>query len=374
MVDVRGDVNDHAYGVDRTGTSLTAEAAWQPNRRSSWTAGGIYMRVATMAALAGAITFAGPAFALDKVTFGTNWVADPEAGGYYQALVDGTYTKYGLDVTILQGGPMSNGGMLLIAGKIEFFMGGDMIGDFLAVQNNIPTIAVAAHFQKNPQIFMSHPGVGLDKWQDLPNANPAFVSSGAVNTFWAWMRLAYGFKDENIKPYNFNSAPFIAEPHSIQQGYLTSEPLEVEKQGGFKPNVFLLADYGYSTYSTLIETRRDLVEKHPDIVQRFVDASTIGWNHYLYGDNSKANEAIKRENPEITDDEIAFSIRKMKQFGIVDSGDTLKLGIGAMTDERWSGFYNEMVKSGVVQPGINYKKAYTLQFVNKGVGLDLRPK
>jgi NitT/TauT family transport system substrate-binding protein len=332
------------------------------------------MRVAMMAALAGAITFAGPALAADKVTFGTNWVADPEAGGYYQALVDGTYAKYGLDVTILQGGPMSNGGMLLIAGKIEFFMGGDMIGDFLAVQNNIPTIAVAAHFQKNPQIFMSHPGVGLDKWQDLPNANPAFVSAGAVNTFWAWMRLAYGFKDDNIKPYNFNSAPFIAEPRSIQQGYLTSEPLEVEKQGGFKPNVFLLADYGYSTYSTIVETRRDLVEKHPDIVRRFVDASTIGWYHYLYGDNAKANEMIKTENPEITDDEIAFSIAKMKAYGIVDSGDTLKLGIGAMTDERWSGFYNEMVKAGVVKSGIDYKKAYTLQFVNKGVGLDLHPK
>jgi NitT/TauT family transport system substrate-binding protein len=332
------------------------------------------MRGAIIAALAGAIGFAGPALALDKVTFGTNWVADPEAGGYYQALVDGTYAKYGLDVTILQGGPTSNGGMLLIAGKIEFFMGGDMIGDFLAVQNNIPTIAVAAHFQKNPQIFMSHPGVGLDKWTDLPNANPAFVSAGAVNTFWAWMRLAYGFKDDNIKPYNFNSAPFIAEPRSIQQGYLTSEPLEVEKQGGFKPNVFLLADYGYDTYSTLVETRRELVEKHPDIVQRFVDASTIGWYHYLYGDNSKANEAIKRENPEITDDEIAFSIAKMKQYGIVDSGDALKLGIGAMTDQRWSDFYNTMVKAGVVKPGIDYKKAYTLQFVNKGVGLDLRPK
>src|SRR5271154_6378181 len=296
------------------------------------------MRVAMMAALAGgAITFLGPAFAQDKVTFGTNWVADPEAGGYYQALVDGTYAKYGLDVTILQGGPMSNGGMLLIAGKIEFFMGGDMIGDFLAVQNNIPTIAVAAHFQKNPQIFMSHPGVGLDKWRDLPAANPAFVSAGAVNTFWAWMRLAYGFRDENIKPYNFNSAPFIVSKTSIQQGYLTSEPLEVEKQGGFKPNVFLLADYGYSTYSTIVETRREIVEKHPDIVQRFIDASSIGWYRYLYGDNSKANEAIKRENPEMTDEQIIFSITKMKEYGIVDSGDTLKLGIGAMTDDRWSG-------------------------------------
>ena len=331
------------------------------------------MRFAMMAALAGALA-ATPAFALDKVTFGTNWVADPEAGGYYQALVDGTYEKYGLDVTILQGGPSSNGGMLLIAGKIEFFMGGDMIGDFLSVQNNIPTVAVAAHFQKNPQIFMSHPGVGLDKWTDLPKANPAFVSAGAVNTFWAWMRLAFGFKDENIKPYNYNSAPFIVTPTSIQQGYLTAEPLEVAKQGGFKPNVFLLADYGYSTYATLIETRREYMELHKDIVQRFVDASAIGWYHYLYGDNTKTNERLKIENPEMTDEEIAFSIKKMKEYGIVDSGDTLKLGIGAMTDERWSGFYNEMVKSGVVKAGLDYKKAYTLEFVNKGVGLDLRPK
>lgn len=332
------------------------------------------MRVAIMAALAGAIGFAGPAFALDKVTFGTNWVADPEAGGYYQALVDGTYAKYGLDVTIQQGGPTANNGMLLIAGKIDFVMGGDMIGDFLSVQNNIPIMAVAAHFQKNPQIFMSHPGVGLDKWQDLPKANPAFVSAGAVNTFWAWMRLAYGFKDENIKPYNFNSAPFIADKHSIQQGYLTAEPLEVEKQGGFKPNIFLLTDYGYTTYSNLVDTRREIVEKHPDIVQRFVDASTIGWYHYLYGDNAKANARIKQDNPDMTDEQIAFSIAKIKEYGLVDSGDTLKLGIGAMTDERVKKFYDQMVKAGVVKAGLDYKKAYTLQFVDKGVGLDLRPK
>src|SRR5579871_6223209 len=268
------------------------------------------MRVGILAGLAGLLAMATPAVALDKVTFGTNWLADPEAGGYYQALVDGTFEKYGLDVTILQGGPTSNGGMLLIAGKIEFFMGGDMIGGFLDVQNNIPLITVAAHFQKNPQIFMSHPGVGLDKWEDLPKANPAFVSAGAVNTFWAWMREAYGFKDENIKPYNFNSAPFIVSKNSIQQGYLTSEPLEVEKQGGFKPNVFLLADHGYTTYSTQVETRRDYVEKHPEIVQRFVDASTIGWYRYLYGDNTKANAAIKKDNPELTDEQIAFSIAK----------------------------------------------------------------
>ena len=155
------------------------------------------------------------------------------------------------------------------------------------------------------------------------------------------MRLAFGFKDENTKPYNYNSAPFITDPHSLQQGYLTSEPFDVEKQGGFKPNVFLLADYGYSTYSSLIETRRDVVEKQPDLVQRFVDASAIGWYHYLYGDNAAANAMIKNENPDLTDAEIAYSIAKMKEYGIVDSGDTLTKGIGAMSDARCEGFLRQ---------------------------------
>jgi NitT/TauT family transport system substrate-binding protein len=331
------------------------------------------MRSIVWAGLAGAVALAGPALALDKVTFGTNWLAEAEHGGYYQAVVDGTYAKYGLDVTILPGGPQANNRLLLASGKIEFYMGGNMLQSFNSVEQNIPTIVVAGHFQKDPQIIMSHPGVGLDKWTDLPRAT-AFVGKEGLTSFYLWMESAYGFKEENVKPYTFNAAPFIADKDSIQQGYLTSEPYAVEKDGGFKPNIFLLADQGYSTYATTIETRTDLVEKNPDLVQRFVDASTIGWYHYLYADNAKANAAIKKDNPDISDEQIAFSIAKLKEYGIVDSGDTLKLGIGAMTDARMKDFFDRMVKAGVLKAGIDHKKAYTLKFVDKGVGLELRPK
>jgi NitT/TauT family transport system substrate-binding protein len=331
-------------------------------------------RLVTLTALAGLFGLASPALALDKVKFGTNWLADPEAGGFYQAVADGTYEKYGLDVAIIPGGPQANGALLLLFGKLEFFMGGDMIGNYLSVEGKLPLIAVAADFQKSPQILMSHPGVGLDRWEDLPKADPVYLGAGAIQTFYAWLRTAYGFKDENIRPYNFNSAPFIANKHSIQQGYITAEPYEIEKQGHFKPNVFLLSDHGYDTYSTLIVTRTGIVEKNPDLVQRFVDASAIGWRHYLYGDNAKANALIKRDNPDITDDEIAFSIAAMKRYGVVDSGDALTRGIGAMTDARWKDFFDKMAEAGVVDPRDDYKKAYTLRFVGMGVGLELRPK
>ena len=326
----------------------------------------------------GAVLFAGLAFATaanaaDKVSFGTNWLAEAEHGGYYQALVDGTYAKYGLDVTIVPGGPQANNGLLLAAGKLDFYMGGNLLLAFDAIDQNLGIVVVAAHFQKDPQMVMSHPGVGLDKWEDLPKAT-AFIAKEGLASFYRWMETAYGFKEANVKPYTFNPAPFIADPHSIQQGYVTSEPYSVEKEGHFKPNIFLFADHGYDTYATTIETRADIIAQRKDVVQRFVDASTIGWYHYLYGDNTKANELIKKDNPEMTDDQIAFSIAKMKEYGLVDSGDTLKHGIGAMNDARVKSFYDEMVKAGVVKPGLDYKKAYTLEFVNKGVGLDLRPK
>ncbi len=313
------------------------------------------------------------AFSADKVSFGTNWLAEAEHGGYYQAVVDGTYAKYGLDVTIVPGGPQANNRLLLVSGKLDFYMGGNMIQAFEAVEQNVPTVVVAAIFQKDPQIFMSHPGVGLDKWTDLTSAT-AFVGKEGLASFYQWMKVRYGFKEENVKPYNFNAAPFIADKKSIQQGYLTAEPFAVEKDGGFKPNIFLLADQGYSTYASTIEARSDEVAKSPDIVRRFVEASEIGWYHYLYGDNAKANAAIKKDNPDITDEQIAFSIAKLKAYGVIDSGDTLKLGIGAMTDARMKDFYEKMVTAGVVKPDVDYKKAYTLQFVDKGVGVDLRPK
>ncbi len=311
--------------------------------------------------------------ALDKVTFGTNWVAQAEHGGYYQALADGTYRKYGLDVTILPGGPNANNRILLPVGKIDFYMSANLLQAFDAVAQNIPTVAVAASFQKDPQVLMAHPGQGIDKFEDLKKLT-ILVSKEGMAGYYQWLKKDYGFTDAQVRPYTFNPQPFLADKKMAMQGYVTSEPYAVETQGKFKPVIFLLADQGFSTYSTLIETRRDLVEKKPDLVQRFVDASAIGWANYIYGDNKAANELIKKQNPEMTDERLAYSIEKMKQYGIVDSGDSIKLGIGAMTDARIKDFFDKMARSGVLKPDLDYKKAYTLQFVNKGVGNDIRPK
>ena len=313
-----------------------------------------------------------PVLAQEKVTFQTNWLAQAEHGGYYQAVADGTYAACGLDVTIAQGGPQVSGRPLMLAGKIDFYMGGNMLQAFSAVQENIPVRIVAATFQKEPQVLMSHPGQGLDTWEDLKKAEQYILGDEGFQSYFQWMISEFGFDAAKRVPYTFNPAPFIANKMSVQQGYVTSEPYAVEQEGGFVPNQFLLADYGFDTYATTIETMQETIDKRPEVVKCFVEGSAKGWYNYLYGDNKPANEMIKKDNPDITDEQIAFSIKQMKDFGIVDSGDTEKSGIGAMTDERVQSFYDKMVKAGVVPAGLDIKKAYTLDFVNKGVGLDLK--
>ena len=313
-------------------------------------------------------------FAQEKIVFGTNWRAQAGHGGFYQAVADGTYKRMGLDVEIAQGGPQMNNRPLLATGKIDFLMAGNLLLSFDNVKNGVPTVVVAAIFQKDPQAIFAHPGQGYDKFSDLTKAPTAFISKDGQFSFWQWMKAEHGFKDEQLKPYVFNVAPFMADKKSVQQGYSISEPISLRAQG-LEPVVHLLADNGFSTYSTTIETRAELVRTKPEIVQKFVDASLIGWYNYLYGDNKAANEMIKKANPEATDANIAGSIELMKKLNIVDSGEALTNGIGAMNTARVKDFYDKMVKAGLYKPGdVDLSKVVTTQFVNKKVGMDIKAK
>ncbi len=324
------------------------------------------------AAVLASLALAGTATAQDLTpfTFATNWYPQAEHGGYYQALADGTYEACGLDVTIEPGGPQVNGRAQLIAGRIDAYMGGNLLQSFSAVREGIPSLVVAAHFQKEPQVVMSHPGQGLDTFESLTEASAYIIGDNGFQSFFQWMASEYGFDASKRQPYTFNPAAFIADPKSVQQGYLTSEPFAIANDGGFTPNVFLLADYGFDTYATTVEMMAPRVEAEPEVVQCFVDGSAIGWTNYLYGDNSAGNALIQEANPEMTSEQLAYSREKLVEYGIVDSGDALTDGIGAMTAERIEGFYADMVGAGVIEDDIDVTEVYTLDFVNKGVGLE----
>ena len=312
-----------------------------------------------------------PAAAADHVTFGLDWKAEAEYGGYYQAQATGIYARHGLDVTIEQGGPQVNHTQLLIAGRLDFNITSNALLALNFVRQDVPFRAVAAFFQKDPSVLIAHAGQGNDSFAAL-KGKPIMIGADTRAGWWNFLKARFGYTDAQIRPYTFNLQPFMASKGAIQEGFLGSEPFSIKEATGETPVVLLIADAGYDGYASLIGTSDKLIAERPDLVQRFVDASIEGWYSYLYGDPSPANAAIKKANPEMTDALIAYGRASMKEHGVVDSGDALKDGIGAMTDVRWKAFYDEMAAVGLYPKGMDFKKAYTLQFVDKRVGMDAK--
>jgi len=294
---------------------------------------------------------------LDRVVFATDWLAQAEHGGYYQAQAEGIYRKYGLEVTLKMGGPQVNGLQLLAAKQLDIVMA-DALQVVSAVEQNVPVVTIAATFQKNPTAIIAHPGVSsLEELKGKPIA----IGAASNTTFWPWLKQRYGFSDSQKRPYGFSVQPFLADPALSQQGFATSEPFSIEK-GGVKPVVFLLADLGYPPYSEALVVTRDTLARRADALTRFVRASAEGWKSYLV-DPAPGNALIRRDNPQMSEELLAFSHRKMKEHAIVAGGDAATLGLLTMTDARWNATFDFLRSAGLSRTGIDYKSAYSLSVV-----------
>ncbi len=313
----------------------------------------------------------GAAGGAEKLVFGTNWKAEAEHGGFYQALAEGRYAKHGLAVEIREGGPMVNVAHLLAAGVLDAAMISNNAQAINFLLNDIPMVTIAAFFQKDPQVLLVHPGSAYRSIAEM-KGRPIMISADTREAWWRYLALKFGFTDAQIRPYTFQMAPFLVDNQAIQQGYVTSEPFILAREG-VKARVFLVADTGWPSYSTLVTTSKALAVKKPKVIQAFINASIEGWYSYLYGNPRPGNALILAENPEMTEELIAYGIAKMKEHGIVDSGDTLKLGIGAMTRPRLQAFFDVMAKAGVYPKSLDHRAAFDLGFVNRSHALEMRP-
>lgn len=307
-------------------------------------------------------------WAADKITFGTDWRAQAEHGGFYQALALGFYEDAGIDVTIRQGGPQVNHSQLLAAGRLDFGMAPNSFLPLNFAFQEIPVVAVAAIFQKDPAVLIAHASRGYQTLSDL-QSEKVMISPETRIGFWRFLKVRYGFVDSQIAPYTFNVAPFLSNDRAVQQGYLTSEPYVIG-EAGIDPSVFLLADSGYASYAAVIQTSQRMIDSNPDLVHRFVDASIRGWYSFLYSDPSPAYALIKKDNADMTDGLLSYGHEMLRRYGLVDSGDAARDGIGMMTEARWRAFFDVMAEDNVYPGDMDFQKAYTLRFIGKRVGMD----
>jgi NitT/TauT family transport system substrate-binding protein len=306
----------------------------------------------------------GQARAADKVVFGLDWLAEAEYGGYYQAIAKGIYAKHGLDVTIRQGGPQVNQAQLLLGGRLDFTIASNSFLALNFAKEGLPFVAVAAIFQKDPAVLIAHPGMGNDSFLAL-KGEPIMIGADTRIGWWNFLKQKFGYTDDQIRPYAFSLAPFLADKRAVQQGYLGSEPFLVKQQAGFDPVVLLLSDAGFAGYASLIATSEKLIQSNPELVQRFVDATAEGWRSYLESDPGPGNALIKQANPDMSDALLDYGREALRSHGIVESGDALTLGIGAMTDAHWKEFFDSMVDAGLYPASMEYRAAYTLRFIRK---------
>jgi len=315
------------------------------------------MAVKFFAALAALALCCGGAQAATHISFVTDWKAQAEHGGFYEALALGLYAKAGLDVKIVEGGPSVNVPQILAGGAADFGIGSNGFIPLNMAREGVPVKAVMAIFQKDPQVLITHPRNDVHSLADM-RGKPIMIADASITAFWPWLKARYGFSDSQIRKYTFNLAPFLIDPGAIQEGYLTSEPYTVEHEAHFKPQIFLLADNGYPGYANMVLVPQTWIDGKPKAVQAFVDATREGWKQYLFGNPAPANALIKHDNAEMTDDLIAQARDKMKSYGLVSAGT-----IGQMTDARWKSFFDTMSSEGLYPKTLDYRKAYDLRFV-----------
>lgn len=297
-----------------------------------------------------------------RLRFATDWRAQAEHGGFYQALASGAYEKRGLNVQIIQGGPGVNVPQLLAAGAVELGMGSNSFIPMNLVAAGAPVKAVAAFFQKDPQVLIAHPDPALKSIADL-KGRPILLADASVNAFWVWLKAKYGFTDDEVRKYTFNLAPFLSDKRAVQQGYLTSEPYTIEQQAGFEPKVFLLADEGYPSYATMVLAPTAFARDNGATLRSFIAASAEGWRDYIRGDASAADALIRKDNPDMTQDILDQARAKLRDYDIVDGGDAALYGLGSMTEERWKAFFDVTSQAGIYDANLNWRDAFTNNYL-----------
>lgn len=321
------------------------------------------VRRAALPAVLAAVAAASPASALEKVSFGLNWVPEGEHCGFFQAKARGLYEQAGLDVELRPGNPNVNMPLLVAAGELDMGMGSSFTTLNL-VNRGIKARTVAAFFQKDPQTLVAHAGEGVSTLSDL-KGRPIMVGGFSRNEFWQFLKATQGFTDEQLRPFAYSAAPFLADKRAVQQGYITEDAVLLGKALPEPPVSVLLADYGYDNYATSVFATDAYIAAHAETVRTFVAVSRKGWEDCMTGDATPAMQAILAIVPTGGEELFRFKLDQMKKRGLVGGGDAATLGLGAMTDARWKSFFDVMTKAGVYPASLDYRQAYSLDFLPK---------
>jgi NitT/TauT family transport system substrate-binding protein len=283
---------------------------------------------------------------LFKVTLQLDWVAEPEHGGFYQALAKGYFKEAGLDVTILEGGQNAFVMQKLATGKVDIGQA-DSTNTLIAIAQGLPVIQIGAVFQNDPSVLMLHADNPVKRFEDLDGKT---IMARPEWAFLLYLKYKYHI-NFNLIPQEFSVANFIADKNFIQQGYYTAEPYYIVKGGAKYPKFLFAWDAGFDAYTAIV-ANRPWAERNPDKLRAFMAAYIRGEKDYIEGDPTPAHDIMKRLNKNDTDDFLAFCRKMMIDGGLV-TGRNAKddSQTGRITPERFAIQIRQLEDLGIIPKG-----------------------
>lgn len=296
---------------------------------------------------------------LTKVTLQLNWFPETEHGGYYHAQLAGFFADAGLEVEILKGGPNTPVEVTTGAGRADFgIVNADKVLTTRA--EGVPLVGLLAPFQVSPRCIIVHESSSITSLAQLRDCT---LVANHTKPFIKYLQHKYGLDNVEIVPYKGGMASFLQNPDYAIQGYATSEPLTIARNG--VPNrAMLLADDGYNPYTSVLVTSETFLAENPEIVRAMVHASQQGWVAYL-ADPAAANQEIQRLNPEMDDETLAYGAEHLPELMLNET--TLTHGFGHMTEARWTQLFDQLATFTDMADGATIEGAFTNEYLDPAI-------
>jgi len=272
-----------------------------------------------------------------------NWKPEPEFGGFYDAVLRGTYQKNGIELEILPGGVGTPVIQMVEGGKVELgISNADEV--ILGRAQGATPVSIYAVFQTSPMALLTHSERGFKELKDVFES-PGKIAAERGLPYIRFCEQKYGLQKVTVVPFLGGITQFLSDKTLTQQGFMNAEPILARKQGA-NPKTFLIADSGYNPYFTVVIVKNEFLEKNPKLISNFVKATQEGWKNYLQ-DPSLANKKMAELNP--TMDPETFKEGAQSQIPLIETSETKKNGLGYQSKERWKKSADQLLELKIVK-------------------------
>ncbi len=217
------------------------------------------------------------ASAADKVVLMLNWYVYGEHAPFYLGKAKGIYAENGIDLEI-QEGRGSAATTQAVAAKTANFGYVDVPTMMRAAIKGAPVIATGVLLQTSPMSVMGLKEKNIKKPEDIKGKTVAITPADSMTQIWPLFLKKTGLTESDFKTVAGDGQTklnaVINGQADLLLGYVMDQSMKIKDATGKDVYPIKFADYGINLVSSGIIANTDYVKENPDVVKRFMKATT----------------------------------------------------------------------------------------------------